>query len=147
MTGKQDNQPDTRRRFLRHLAEIPIEVCCSDSTRVVCKNTHDISYGGLSFKSDRPIPLNQKLSLAIRVTQPNFEEDALVAWCKKCQASYEIGVEFIKEDAIFRIRMVEQICHIEKYRLDMREIYGRELSAEDAAIEWINEYAADFRPV
>lgn len=140
-------EPDTRRRFLRHLAEIPIEICCSDSTLINIKNTHDISYGGLSFKSDKPLAVKQKVNLAIRVTQPCFEEDAFVAWCRKNQSCYEIGIEFIEEDAIFRIRMVEQVCHIEKYRKEMQEIHGRKLTPQEAALEWINEYAGDFRPV
>jgi len=141
------SSPETRRRFIRHLTEIPIEICCANSSHIETKNTHDISYGGLSFKSDEPIPLNQKISLAIRVTQPYFEEEAYVAWCKKINSCYEIGVEFIEEDAVFRIRMVEQVCHIEKYRTQMLAIYGRKLSTEEAALEWISEYAADFRPI
>ena len=138
---------DTRRRFLRHIAEVPIEVCYSNSTEIETKNTHDISFGGLSFQSKKPLPLTQELTLAIRITQPYFVEEAQVTWCKKINSCYEIGVKFIATDAIFRIRMIEQVCHIEKYRQDMLETHGRALTAQDAAMEWINKYGADFRPI
>jgi hypothetical protein len=40
--------------------------------------------------------------------------------------------------------MVEQICHIEDYRQSVCRVEGRQLSAEEAAVEWIAQYAAQF---
>jgi len=39
---------------------------------------------------------------------------------------------------------VEQICHIEQYKRDMRDQEGRELTGEQAAYEWIERFAAEF---
>ena len=44
----------------------------------------------------------------------------------------------------FLARMVEQICHIEDYRQSVCRVEGRRLSAEEAAVEWIAQYAAQF---
>jgi len=41
------------------------------------------------------------------------------------------------------MRMIEQACHIEHYRKVWSE-KGRQLSAEEAAKEWIEQYAAAF---
>jgi hypothetical protein len=40
--------------------------------------------------------------------------------------------------------MVEQICHIERYRNDVAQREGRQLTAEEAALEWISRYASSF---
>ena len=40
--------------------------------------------------------------------------------------------------------MVEQICHIEHYRIKVKENDGRDLNIEEAAQEWIEKYARDF---
>jgi hypothetical protein len=40
--------------------------------------------------------------------------------------------------------MIEQICHIEHYRKEVKLVEGRELSSEEAADEWITRYAGDF---
>ena len=40
--------------------------------------------------------------------------------------------------------MVEQICHVEHYRRQVRQIEGRQLDGEEAAQEWVSKYAADF---
>jgi len=55
-----------------------------------------------------------------------------------------VGVEFLDQDILFRLRMVEQICHIEQYRRTVRESQGRVLSSQEAAIEWIERYAEAF---
>ncbi len=43
----------------------------------------------------------------------------------------------------FEARMVEQIWQIVKYR-NMLEQQGRDISIEEAALEWIDRYAALF---
>jgi hypothetical protein len=53
-------------------------------------------------------------------------------------------VEFIESKDAFRIRMVEQICHIEHYKNEIREKEGRLLNGREAALEWINKYAGSF---
>jgi hypothetical protein len=44
----------------------------------------------------------------------------------------------------FALRMVEQLCHIEQYRLEILQRDGRWLTSEAAAAEWINRFAGQF---
>ncbi|MDY6992513.1 MAG: hypothetical protein SVR94_07890 [Pseudomonadota bacterium] len=46
----------------------------------------------------------------------------------------------------FRSRMLEQVCQIEKYRQSLEQ-QGRTISIEEAAMEWISRYAAEFPPL
>ena len=139
-------QNSSRRRFLRHRAEIPVEISSPEqewSQQV--NSTHDISNGGLSFYSDTPLKVNQIIKLTIRITRPFFEETAKVVWCHANGSGHEIGVQFLNNEAVYGIRMVEQVCHIEQYRKDMKNNHGRDLTTKEAAMEWISKYAAQYR--
>jgi hypothetical protein len=76
--------------------------------------------------------------------EPPFEAEARVIWCLARPDRYEAGIEFVDEQDAYTARMVEQICHIEHYRLWVREVEGRDLDGERAAMEWISKYAKDF---
>ncbi|MBT4078105.1 MAG: PilZ domain-containing protein, partial [Gammaproteobacteria bacterium] len=65
-------------------------------------------------------------------------------WYKKSTKGFEIGLEFDDPNELFRLRMIEQICHIEHYRAEVKQHQGRQLTSEQAAKEWIKLYAADF---
>jgi len=140
------SQNSSRRRFHRHQANIPVEISTPDeSWSSQVNSTHDISSGGLSFISETPLVINQIINLTIRITRPFFEETAKVVWCHTNGNAHEIGVQFLNNQAVYGIRMVEQVCNIEQYRKDMKNIFGRELTAQEAALEWIRKYAAEYR--
>jgi hypothetical protein len=40
--------------------------------------------------------------------------------------------------------MVEQVCHIESYKQQILKSEGRKLSPEEAAVEWVSKFAANF---
>ena len=40
--------------------------------------------------------------------------------------------------------MVEQACYIKQYQREILASEGRELSSDEAAMEWIGKYAASF---
>jgi hypothetical protein len=42
------------------------------------------------------------------------------------------------------MRMCEQVCHIENYRNEVKAAEGRELTPEQAAVEWVSKFAARF---
>ena len=59
------------------------------------------------------------------------------------------GVENSKVDTLlgqdaFRLRMEEQCQRIKQYRQAMLRERGRLLSSDEAALEWIERYAATF---
>ena len=104
----------------------------------------NVSLGGLSFVSAQAIEAGQKISVCIPILQQDNYLAGTVVWCEKSKKGYEIGLEFEGKKDVFRLRMIEQICHIEHYRKEIKIVEGRELNSEEAAKEWISRYAGDF---
>ena len=50
----------------------------------------------------------------------------------------------ISSEEAFRLRMESQCCRIREYRLAILREDGRLLSPDEAALEWIERYAATF---
>lgn len=131
------------RGFIRHPTDIPLEVQ-HDRHPVDCRNLRDVSHGGLSFRFAERLAPGATVKLRIPAVTPPFEANSRVAWCQADGAAWHIGVEFLDSDDLFRARMVEQVCHIEHYRREMREKHGRSLSSQAAALEWISKFAPGF---
>ena len=104
----------------------------------------NVGLGGLAFLSSRPFEITER----VRVTIPVLEQDnrltGNIVWCERSGDGYEIGIEFERSRDTYRMRMIEQICHIEHYRGEVERLEGRKLSSQDAASEWIARYAKDF---
>lgn len=132
------------RQFIRHPADIPIEVRERDASARAARHAHNLSLGGLSFDSEQRMEPGIVVDLRIAFVRPTFETKARVVWCSKREAGFELGVEFLDPDDVFRARMVEQVCHIENYKRHVLRAERRELTAEEAALEWIDKYASTF---
>ena len=132
------------RQFIRHPADIPIEVGARGQLTHATYNTFNLSIGGLEFPCDREFEPGDVVEIRIPSVRPPFEVEARVAWCKPGEGRFELGVEFLALDDAFLVRMVEQACHIENYKKDIYRTEGRILSSEEAAMEWINKYASLF---
>jgi hypothetical protein len=131
-------------RFIRHPAEITIEVKARGQSTHDTHNTVNLSIGGLAFRCDREFAPGDVVEIRVPFVRPPFEVEARVAWCKAREGHYEIGVEFLNPDDVFMTRMVEQVCQIENYKQDILRTEGRLLSPEEAATEWLFKYAAKF---
>jgi hypothetical protein len=59
------------------------------------------------------------------LTSPPFEGSCRVTWCQADGSAWQVGVEFLDQGMLFRLRMVEQIYHIEHYRRTLHESQGR----------------------
>jgi hypothetical protein len=132
------------RQFMRHPANITIEVSAGFQLDHAVRQSHNVGLGGLAFQSDRPLARGSIIELRIPLVSPAFETRARVVWCRASDQGYDLGVEFLDATDAFRARMVEQICHIEDYRNGVYRTEGRELTAEQAAREWIGKYASQF---
>jgi hypothetical protein len=133
----------THRHYLRHTTDIPVEIAGDTLSTAHREKGRNISFGGLAFISDNPLSIDQTVELSIHVTNPSFKELVRVAWCHPLDGGYEIGVEFLSHEVAYRARMVEQVCEIEQYRKSMQQ-RGRELTPQEAAIEWIEKYASKY---
>ncbi|MBN2011226.1 PilZ domain-containing protein [candidate division KSB1 bacterium] len=132
------------RKFIRHPANVPIECQLNPLYAHQSNPLENVSIGGLSFQSPTPLPKNRFIRLRIPSVDPPFYATGTVVWCNKRDRDYVIGVKFIDQQTAFRMRMIEQVCHIEDYRKHVTEEEGRDISGEQAASEWIEKYAKDF---
>ena len=132
------------RRFLRHPSDVPIRY----SLREVIADERDylrnIGEGGLCFSSRLAIQPGTGIHIQIPIVDPVFEVDGIVAWCHHHGAVFEVGVRFEGIEDRYGVRMVEQVCHIEHYRHEVRAREGRSMTSEEAALEWIQKYADRF---
>jgi hypothetical protein len=146
------------RRFVRHPAEIPIELeergrhaariaaAASDRHDGTRPNSvlQNLSIGGLRCEVDRFIAIGTSIQIRIPLVNPDYTGQGVVVWCRPQNEHYEVGIEFDREEEAFKSRMVEQVCLIEQYRKRIRIAEGRELDGEQAAREWISRYAGEF---
>jgi len=139
-----DNQKG-KRQFLRHPSDIPIEITEIDTPSEVKRTKlQDVSLAGLSFICKESPNIGSLIHFRIPVVDPIFEVNGRVVWFKKIKEGYHVGVEFLSINDAFRGRMVEQVCYIEEYRKKMSDERGEEVSSEEAAVDWIKKYAAEF---
>ncbi|EXI70495.1 MAG TPA: PilZ domain-containing protein [Candidatus Accumulibacter phosphatis] len=133
-----------RRGFIRHPADIPVDIAVGGAHRRAAPRMKDVSEGGLACLSRRPLSVGATVVLSIPLVQPPFRATGEVVWCRRQGSAYEVGIRFADADDFFAARMVEQVCQIERYRQQVRRDEGRVLDAEAAAREWIERYAAGF---
>ncbi len=131
------------RCYIRHVAHIPLEVEPYDANHQVSLQLENVSVGGLAFKSANDIPVGTLVKIRISDINPEFLVDGVVQWCKPSADAFEVGVEFLGEEDAFRVRMMEQVCHIEQYRQKQLKT-GRVLTVNEASEEWIEKHGADF---
>jgi hypothetical protein len=131
------------RSFIRHPTDIPIEIRLADQA---CQHEplRNISRSGLCFRHPEAVLVGSHIVVRIALTVPPFEASCRVTWCQADGYAWQVGVEFLDQDIQFRLRMVEQICHIEQYRRTVQENQGRALTSHEAALEWIERYAEAF---
>ncbi len=130
------------RRFIRHPSSVPIQVKRGEQHQQ--RSLKDVSKGGLCFCSAEPVPAGSVVEVSILACKPGFTAKGIVSWCKPEGNQYLVGIIFQSKAMEYALRMVEQICHIEDYRKRINSKTGRELSSDEAALEWIQKYAADF---
>ena len=131
------------RSFIRHPTDIPIEIRLADQA-YKHEPLRNVSRSGLCFRHPEAVPVGSNIFVRIALTVPPFEASCRVTWCQADGNAWQVGVEFHDQDVLFRLRMVEQICHIEHYRRTVHESQGRTLSSHEAAFEWIERYADAF---
>jgi hypothetical protein len=136
------------RKFIRHPADIPIQVLLDwvdgSEDDTADQTLTNVSLGGLSFLSQHPIEILKRVKVSIPVLNHENFLIGTVVWCRPSEQVYEIGLEFDNSRDMFRLRMIEQICHIEHYRLEIERVEHRHLTSQQAAKEWIFRYAGDF---
>lgn len=132
------------RKHLRHDTDMPIEIQLSSLVSNKKEYLVNISIGGLCFRSNSSIKKGEMIDVKIPLIRPVFTAKAEVMWCRKEKYTYLVGLKFIEPKDTFKIRMFEQVCHIENYKKEELKKTGRKLTSEEAALEWIKKYAKSF---
>lgn len=132
------------REFIRHTAGVPLEIRTVPGSPAARRRSVNVSAGGLSFVWDTPPALGSVIEITIPTVDPPFQARAKVVWMKPEGDAFCVGVQFLDATDAFRARMVEQVCAIDRYRCEVLENEGRDLTPEDAASEWIGRYAGRF---
>lgn len=132
-----------KRQHTRYPAALPVAFTLAEVVASESAYLSNISSGGVSFNSMVALELGTVIMLHFPVSKPVFRAPGRVVWCRKMAFQYGIGVVFIEADENFRQRMVEVVRRIEEYRLEAVRA-GRALSGQDATLEWIELFGAEF---
>jgi len=142
MSSPSEKNAAARRRYIRHPSDIPIEYSIPAARGR--EHLRDVSEGGLCFVSPTNVVPGVPIEIRILLVTPPFNATGTVVWCRRGNNCYEVGVKFDDPKTAFCVRMVEQICHIEQFRKEAYDKDGRALAGEEAALEWIDQYAHSF---
>ena len=132
------------RRFLRHPSDMPVELVLRKQAFLPRQRLNNISLGGVACNSSRGFRRGTAIELRLPLLGLQARYPGVVAWCRKLNADYLVGIAFLDEDTLFRARMVEQVCQIEHYRHQREQESGEQQPIETIAREWIARHAADF---
>lgn len=141
-----------RRRFIRHPSTIPLR-CRKTGHSIDTEGLlHDIDEGGLRFVAPEGFVRGDLLEIEFPSLRGDGSLRGEVMWActhrdavaGEGEGGYETGMRFLSHRSMQKARVIEQICHIEAYRQEQRRDHGRELTANEAAREWIERYARDF---
>lgn len=123
--------------LIRHPDEFPIELKLQERTA----GSSSPSSLQLICHSSTPFHSGEGIQIKIPSIANNLEVFGVIQRCENTPQGYELGITFNSSDALMRMRMLEQLCYIQRYRSYVRNAEGRELSDQDAALEWIGKYA------
>lgn len=165
MKEKIDAVPvSERRRFIRHPLCFPLtykiiepgnrkslsksgKACIEPSGKGKRSRSINIGMGGLLFAAKKPVKIGSVIMITMPFQDKVFNVRAKAVHCDKNPETnlYNIGAEFNRIGAAYKVKLVEQLYLISEFR-DLRGIeLGRELSLEKASKEWIDRYSARFR--
>ncbi len=142
----QDQRPllDEQTGFINHPSGSPIRFTPVDDCKN--RNSDDLStdpYFGLIFHSDVYIKPGQLLEVTINLPDTMEIFIGRVVLVRQCIDHYEIGFCLSGSEAASRLRIVEQICHIETYMRQKKFTDGPYSCNRDRLTrEWIAAYAA-----
>lgn len=107
----------------------------------------DNSATGLSYLGPEPLSAGDMVQFKLPSLTDQVSAKLRVTHCQpQSQQGYLIQLQFINEEQAYRFRMMEQLCQIQQYQQQMQQ-QGRQLNLNEAAAEWINDFAASFKSI
>ena len=134
---------DTQTGFICHPRGFPLEIRKKWFGGLLSVSKIESARIGIMFDSSEYLRPGTIIELVIPVQTRLEKFTGTVVFVRSHAEHYEIGLWLSQGDDASRIRIVEQLCHIEAY---MKEKKYREgpynLNPERVASEWIAKYAA-----
>ncbi len=127
--------------YMRHPEEIPVSL--QQAEQDLTHQDGDQSIGVICHCATG-YASGEQVRLMIPAIAPNINPLGTIDWCQPHHSGYELGIRFETGDNAMRARMLEQLCHIYRYRQRILQRQQRYLSLDQAAAEWIERYAALF---
>lgn len=144
MTSDKPKSRLIKRRFIRHPSHMPIRYDLQGDAPPHQDLLRNVGEGGLCFATELALDPGLRIRVTIPLFGDQFETEGTVAWCRPSGDRFEVGVRFSSPQDRFSLRMVEQLCYIEDYRMQVEREEGRRLTSEQAALEWIERFADQF---
>lgn len=137
-------ESSTMEGFIRHPKAFPMTVKrVWFERRQERKGRYDCDLG-LCIHSEKYIPTGAILEVTIPLRGEEQKFKGKVVLVRHRDDHYEVGIWLEEKSDAHRVRMVEQICHIETYLKDKHRKEGPFVSRESVAEEWITKFAASF---
>jgi len=131
--------------FIHHPPGFPIEWrTLRHKHKTVEDGTVANGYIGLCFETNQYIKPDTLLEVTILIRGEVQTFTGRVILVRNKGELFEIGIWLTSRADASRIRMVEQICHIEAYLTHKRHHEGPFVSPERVAQEWISRFASRF---
>lgn len=104
------------RTFIRQPSKIPVEISTPKKPAGKSQLLKNISFGGLCYRTGEPIEPGTQVNIRLPTLDPGLETRGRISWCRRKNNDIEIGIQFLDKDSEHRLRIVEQICDIERSR-------------------------------
>lgn len=129
--------------FVAHPKDIPLQIKEVDDRMFPKTEADRVGFVGITFQTARPYETDQSVQITLAEIDPNFCVIGRIVWCDPEAGGFRIAIEFPEKDDCYCVRMIEQLSHIENYRRQAKH-QGRRLNYNEAAAEWIQQFAASF---
>ena len=144
-----NNRIIERRRFIRHPISLPLayKVIKPDASVDGQAQTKNISIGGLSFPSKKPVQPDSIIAIKMPFEDKVFNIKAKVVRCENNSETklYDIAVNFFRLHEAFKVKMIEQIYLIAEYRDLLTLQSGKEVPLEEASRKWVKRFSKRFK--
>lgn len=130
--------------FIKHPERFPIQVKKIhfwERSKLDMSNPSNI---GLTYSTEQPQKLGSLLEITVPTRKQIHSFKGKVVAIKEKDVGYDIGVWLIDAEDAPKLRIIEQICHIELYLSDKKYREGPFVSPEKITEEWIGKFASHF---
>lgn len=129
--------------FVAHPKDLPLEITIIEDQSFPMSRPERLGFVGITYLASCAYQAGTSVRITLEEIDPHFCVTGRIVWCDKEHDEFRIAIEFPNHDDCYCVRMVEQLSQIEHYRRQAKH-QGRRLNYNEAAAEWIQQFAASF---